>query len=1100
MRDQNGYGQGMQPSNIPYPDEYNGTEELYEEGSGTGKKVAIGAAIVLAIAALAGGGFYLFHTAGSASSTGLMVKDNQSFELGTPVILDTANFVDTTQMTAEEVGKIELDSVLMTDTAKYEYNKQSGEVVSRGKKYLEMGDYIVTLEYKKDKEEAGFKVVDTTKPVFVGFADEISIEQNAKDVKLESYWAAKDLNKVKISINGNVDLKKAGEYKIKVVATDASGNTTSKDAKVKVIESKDVRDGAALTKTKTGNIPLSSETSDMIDNGELNQSNRNDEEIKKAQEEFDRQMEEARWEALAQRSINGWQSDGKYYINGIAQTGPVTIAGYQYYFDENGVMQTGWLKVNGQDYYYGPDGKMAVGSQQIDGNTNYFDETGRKVVGWRNDETGQYYYDANGNQLFGAVIIEGNEYYLDSKTGAKYTGFRITTDGTYYYDQDGKKLFGEKEIDGNTYYFNTTTGKMATGLLSIEDKTQDGTKKTVMMDETGKMFYGFTVIEDKTVYFDKNQNGNMAKGLTKILPEYSDGQDRTCYFDKETGEMTTGWVTESLFETGAENPDEEPAGVQVRYYFDAENNGSMATGLTTIKEDGQNALYLFSDAGIQQTGLKKVGDDTYYFDADDNGRAQKGLVMVPADQNEGTAVNRFFGDDYKMSVGFQTAGSDSYYFDEFTGDMVTGFKDVKQGDKTYKCYFKEDGKMAKGHLQIGQFWYHFDETTGDMSRNGLTKLADGTYYYEQTGKRFHGQIQIGNDWYYMNPDTGKMATGIVKVSGDYTDNRQDATYFYNSEGKRAKGWQTANNKSYYFGDDYRIVTGWRDINGQRYYFHGTGEMATGWQTLDGHTYYFKSDGIYVRDTMYDIDGKKYGFDANGWQCKNGTFKIGGQTRTFDANGNLVSGFYEEGGVLKFVGDNGEMAINKTLTYKGKYNVTGDGNGQVVLTDTLNFPAYSQRNIYDGEHACTPTSTAMAVQFLTGQTVTPTDMQTHFRNMGKYTVGIGTTDTSAVLDGAALYGVSGRGIGMSASEAANALIRGDIIVGTSCAAPWVASASVQHTMVLHSYNKSTGQTYVQDPYTPSLSQWYDLNTIISKGSNTTSGCTTGNGPWYALSKN
>ena len=1079
--------------NYGYEDDYD--DSFYDESSGgnTGKIVAIVIAVILVIGGAVGAGFYFL-----SGSTGqqLYVLENQTYELGDPVVLEAANFVDTTQMSADAIQQVELDSELLTSTD-YEYDEDTGEVVSEGEDYLDTGEYSIQLTLGDESATSNLIVQDTTKPQFVGFAKEISIEQNAKDVDLESYWAAKDISRVSIKVLGEVDLTKAGEYEVRVIATDENGNSASQNAVVKIIESEEVRQGAELTKTKDGDVPLSEETVGMLEDGSLNTDN-NDENIQKAQEEFEKQLEAARQEALAKQQINGWQSDGLYYIQGRPQTGPQVIDGQNYYFNEDGSVHTGWLHVNGEDYYYTADGIMVTGPQIIDGNYYFFDENGRKVVGWRNDGTFDYFYDVNGIQQFGPVRIDGKEYYFDTTTGAKYTGFRIANGKTYYYDASGAKAFGETKVDDATYYFNTHSGEMATGLISIVDQSAtDGSKKTVLMDENGKMYYGFIVMDDHTYYFDVRKGGAMAHGQTVIAPEYNEGTEKTCYFDPESGIMQTGWVTEGEGET------------KKTYYYDATKGGAMATGLTAINESGLTNMYYFNEDGTQYFGLKTIGEFTYYFDPVNNGRAVSGIVTIPAAFNNGKELTAYFDSSFHMIKGLVQIGNDKYYFHPETGDMQKGFQDVVSGNTTLHCYFKEDGKMATGHTQIDGQWYYFDKNTGDMANDGLTQLAgDGTYYFLATGVRYVGQLQIENNWYYFDVTSGKMAVGPTKIPASYSNNRKEVVYFYNKDGIRSRGWQTIDGKTYYAKSDYTVASGWTDISGTKYYFDPSTyvQFKDGWKDIDNHTYYFES-GKYVVNTLKSIDGHTYGFDGNGYKVVNASATIGGKTYRFDSNGYLVQGFYEDGGVLRYVTSSGQLVQNGTVN-DGKYAITADANGKVIKTDTLNFPYYNQKGYKDGESMCGPTSMAMALQFLSGQSVSPDTMRNEAINAGCYTMGAGTQNMWTLVNIGSKYGVSATGLGFDANQAANRLIRGDIIVGTSSASPWVAypnptsASAVHHVMVLHGYNTSNGTTYVEDPYTPSLSGWTNLEALIREGSNVSAfpGLQANNGPWYALRKN
>ena len=100
---------------------------------------------------------------------------------------------------------------------------------------LAVGKYKLEIDYADDKEplQLSVEVKDTVAPEFKDFKDNVSIDYGyEKD--LSSLFDATDLAEVKISIDGDVNVKKAGDYKVKVIAEDASGNKTEKECTISV--------------------------------------------------------------------------------------------------------------------------------------------------------------------------------------------------------------------------------------------------------------------------------------------------------------------------------------------------------------------------------------------------------------------------------------------------------------------------------------------------------------------------------------------------------------------------------------------------------------------------------------------------------------------------------------------------------------------------------------------------------------------------------------------------------------------------------------------------------------------------------------------------
>ena len=171
-----------------------------------------------------------------------------------------------------EYGK-ELDNSTLFDDKKTDPDVSVKEVKDFDAN--KVGDQEVTVTFtNKDGKIKTMKIKltvnDTIKPEFVDFKKEITIEQNAENVKLEDYFIAKDKASVTISVDGKVDLSKTGKYEIKVIAEDTNGNKTDAQSCVVVVASaKDVADGKKLTATVKGEVPMSKETKSKADKGEI---------------------------------------------------------------------------------------------------------------------------------------------------------------------------------------------------------------------------------------------------------------------------------------------------------------------------------------------------------------------------------------------------------------------------------------------------------------------------------------------------------------------------------------------------------------------------------------------------------------------------------------------------------------------------------------------------------------------------------------------------------------------------------------------------------------------------------------------------------------
>lgn len=202
------------------------------------------------------------------SQPSIVVKA-QEIELGDTVALTKESLLDTEKMDAELVNDIKITSDLMTDTDKYSYNEETGEVTSKDENYLEAGTYTVTLTYGDKTEEAEIKVQDTKAPEFIGFRDTITVEQNAEGFDLSRYFLAEDKSEVSVEPKEKTDISKAETITNTIVATDEFDNSTEKECEIKVVTQEDIKNGTKLTPMIDGNVPVSKDTLEKAESGDI---------------------------------------------------------------------------------------------------------------------------------------------------------------------------------------------------------------------------------------------------------------------------------------------------------------------------------------------------------------------------------------------------------------------------------------------------------------------------------------------------------------------------------------------------------------------------------------------------------------------------------------------------------------------------------------------------------------------------------------------------------------------------------------------------------------------------------------------------------------
>ena len=202
------------------------------------------------------------------SQPSIVVK-TQEIEAGDKVSLTKESLLDTEKMDAELVDDIKITSNLMTDTDKYSYNEESGEVTSKDETYLEAGTYTVTITYGDKTEDVEIKVTDSKAPEFVGFRDTITVEQNAEGFDLSRYYLAEDKSDVSVKEEKKTDISKATTVKNSVVGVDEFENESKKECEIKVVTQEDIKNGTKLTPMVDGNVPLSKDTLEKAKSGEI---------------------------------------------------------------------------------------------------------------------------------------------------------------------------------------------------------------------------------------------------------------------------------------------------------------------------------------------------------------------------------------------------------------------------------------------------------------------------------------------------------------------------------------------------------------------------------------------------------------------------------------------------------------------------------------------------------------------------------------------------------------------------------------------------------------------------------------------------------------
>lgn len=147
----------------------------------------------------------------------------------------------------------QLQAQLFADDDKFIFSSEDKQT------FTDVGDYDCFITVSNEKflivksktVSVKYIIKDTTKPVFAdNVPTEIEVYKDCEIENIEETFKATDLAPVTISFDKErIDYATVGEYTTNVYATDASGNVTNKEIKVKVLEPTITLDKTSLNMT-----------------------------------------------------------------------------------------------------------------------------------------------------------------------------------------------------------------------------------------------------------------------------------------------------------------------------------------------------------------------------------------------------------------------------------------------------------------------------------------------------------------------------------------------------------------------------------------------------------------------------------------------------------------------------------------------------------------------------------------------------------------------------------------------------------------------------------------------------------------------------------
>ena len=285
--------------------------------------------------------------------------------------------------------------------------------------------------------------------------------------------------------------------------------------------------------------------------------------------------------------------------------------------------------------------------------------------------------------------------------------------------------------------------------------------------------------------------------------------------------------------------------------------------------------YEYSDGTYENSGFKKIENETYYFTS--NGYVKTGWLSV----------------------------NNNWYFFKNSGCMVTS-------NWVGSYYMDSEGKMKTNVFTPDGYYCGAD---GVYVRNAWVK-HNGNYYYMDANGLMKKNAWAGS--YYLGAD-GVMKTNTFTPDGYYVGS--DGVYYRNR-------WIKYENKYYYTNSVGLIVkNAWIGA----YYLGSDGVMVINSFTPDG--YYVGADGAYLRNQKIQVDGKEYYLNAAGKVARNqwvGDYYLNGAGSIVKnhwagnywcgADGRYVKSSWVDDGRY-YVGSNGVYVTNQWI---GDYYLNGAG--------------------------------------------------------------------------------------------------------------------------------------------------------------------------------
>lgn len=358
---------------------------------------------------------------------------------------------------------------------------------------------------------------------------------------------------------------------------------------------------------------------------------------------------------------------------------------------------------------------------------------------------------------------------------------------------------------------------------------------------------------------------------------------------------------ERVLKTDNRSENADSTNSQIQDQAENKNNQETESKTSGFQKDDDGSVFYYDEKGNQVHGQKNIDGNWYLFD-ENTGIMQTGFKDI---KSQSKTV--YYASNGQMQYGQQRISNHWYLFDDITGAMKTGLQYIKSQNKL--ALYASNGQMQYGMQKVGGKNYSFNRTTGALQAvgqkniNGRWYLFDNkgyvlsgfqrignqhkTVYYDvNTAQMQYGQKHINGSWYLFDNVTGAMKTGLQFIEG------QKKLVFYGSDGKMRYGVQRIRNKKFSFNRTTGALeaTGQQNINGHWYLFDNKKQIQTGFQKISNQnkTVYYDQKTAQMQYGQKRISDNWYMFDSVTGAMKTGFQRISNQNKTvyYNQNGQM----------------------------------------------------------------------------------------------------------------------------------------------------------------------------------------------------------------------